>query len=293
MARGMLLALTVVAACGGSGASPGTSSPPARPATTAVGTTGFVVAVIDGDSLEIDLGAGAEHIRLAGINAPEAGECWADEARDALAGFAGGAVTVAVEGRDQFGRLLGRVFAGPTEVDIEMVRSGHAIALSGGPEADRLIAAEEEAVAASSGLWSATACGPAGAGDLDLREVVSDAPGPDDQNPDGEYIVIGNAGTTADLTGWSLRDESSTHRYAFPRGFELDAGETVIIRSGCGDDTPTELHWCADGPVWNNGGDMALLLDPAGNVAARLRYWRPADAIRFASTEGPVPSSGR
>ena len=35
---------------------------------------------------------------------------------------------------------------------------------------------------------------------------------------------------------------------------------------------PTEVFWCSDGPVWNNGGDTALLLDPAGNVAGRLRY---------------------
>ncbi len=70
----------------------------------------------------------------------------------------------------------------------------------------------------------------------------------------------------------SSRDESSQNRYRFPHGFLVGAGETVAVHTGCGDDGPADLYWCAGNPVWNNGGDTALLLDPAGNVAARLRY---------------------
>lgn len=270
------LAFLIVVACGGEGESSSTTTLPTTPTTSTTsapeGAVGFVVAVVDGDSLQIDIGPTIEEVRLIGINAPEAGECWADESANALVDLVQGTVTVAGEERDQFGRLLGRVFAGSTEIDLEMVLSGNAIALSESPDAIRLIAAEEEAVSASRGMWSATACGPSGTGSLVLQDIVFDAPGPDGENPNGEYVVVSNAGADADLTGWVLRDESSIHRFAFPDGFGLEPGETVVIRSGCGDDAPGELHWCADGPVWNNGGDMALLLDPAGNVAARLRY---------------------
>lgn len=233
----------------------------------------MVVAIVDGDSLRVDLGPVTEEVRLIGINAPEVGDCWADEATSALADLIQGSeVMLAGDERDRFGRLLGRVLTGSTEVDVEMVRSGNAIALSDGPDAARLITAEQEAVSASRGMWSPTACGPTGTEELVLLEVVFDPPGPDGNDLNGEYVVVGNQGGDAELTGWSLRDESSVHRFAFPDGFRLGSGETVAIRSGCGDDAPGELHWCSDDPVWNNGGDMALLLDPSGNVAARFRY---------------------
>ncbi|MFH1103317.1 MAG: MBL fold metallo-hydrolase, partial [Actinomycetota bacterium] len=55
-------------------------------------------------------------------------------------------------------------------------------------------------------------------------------------------------------------------------GFAIDPGAFVTIRSGCGDDTTVELFWCADGPVWNNDGDTAILLDADGAFVSRLRY---------------------
>jgi hypothetical protein len=131
--------------------------------------------------------------------------------------------------------------------------------------------AEEAAYTSRAGLWSQSACGPVGPTEISIHDVVFDAPGDDEENPNGEYAVIGNDGEPVDLSGWVLRDESSTHRFRFPKGFVLGRGEVVLIRSGCGEEIPGELYWCADGAVWSNGGDMALLLDQYGNVVARLR----------------------
>ena len=262
MARTALVVIAVIAACGGRPATP----PPATG-----GEAGTVVAVVDGDSLRIDFdGRGPAELRLAGINAPEAGECWADESRAALERIAGERVSVHGDERDRFGRRLGTVFAGSIDVNLEMIRQGHAIALTEGGES--AIAAEEVAVAARSGLWSPVACGPGTRIDVTVSEIVFDPPGPDAEDLDREYVVVTNQGPAADLTGWTLRDESSAHRFRFPDGFRLEAGATVVVRTGCGDDTPEELHWCADGPIWNNAGDMALLLDPAGTVVDRRRY---------------------
>ncbi|NIR38769.1 MAG: lamin tail domain-containing protein [Actinobacteria bacterium] len=44
------------------------------------------------------------------------------------------------------------------------------------------------------------------------------------------------------------------------------------MRTGCGSDGGGELHWCADGPVWSNGGDTVILQDTFGNVVAQRRY---------------------
>ena len=49
----------------------------------------------------------------------------------------------------------------------------------------------------------------------------------------------------------------------------LAPGASVAVHTGCGRPTATDLYWCNEGSaVWNNSGDTAFLLDPAGNIAA-------------------------
>lgn len=272
--RAALLLLALATACSTSGASP--TEPAIVPSTTVVtipgGSSGVVVDVLDGDSFRVDVGVAVEEVRLLGINAPEAGECWSEEARAALERMVTGVVTLVGDERDQFGRLLAQVYDGADNLNLRLVEEGAAIATS----TEHIMAmafqsAEEAAYTSAVGLWSPSACGPVGPTGISIRDVVFDAPGADEENPNGEYAVIGNDGEPVDLTGWVLRDESSTHRFRFPGGFVLGRGEVVLIRSGCGEEIPGELHWCADGAVWSNGGDMALLLDRYGNVVARLR----------------------
>src|SRR3990172_9431258 len=134
-------------------------------------------------------------------------------------------------------------------------------------------AAEQDATLRGIGLWAPAACGSVTAErTVAIWTVEADAPGRDDENPNGEYVVLGNSGDTVDLTGWVLRDESSVHRYPFPDGFEIGPGAFVDIRSACGADTPTELYWCAGGSVGNKAGDTAFLLDANGTFVSRFRY---------------------
>ncbi|MBA2282415.1 MAG: lamin tail domain-containing protein, partial [Acidimicrobiia bacterium] len=117
------------------------------------------------------------------------------------------------------------------------------------------------------------ACGPAataGAAAVEVADLRLDAAGPDAENLNDEWVELRNTGAVAvDLTGWRVRDESSSHRFAFPAGFTLEAGAAVRVRSGCGPDTASDLFWCVSGSaVWNNDGDTAFLLDPSGNVVA-------------------------
>jgi hypothetical protein len=85
-------------------------------------------------------------------------------------------------------------------------------------------------------------------------------------------VEVQSSGAVAvDLTGWGVRDESSSHRFSFPTGFTLDAGARVRIRSGCGTDAADELFWCTSGSaIWNNDGDTAFLVDPSGNIVDRV-----------------------
>src|SRR5690606_26238852 len=117
--------------------------------------------VFDGDTIEVDLEGSVERVRLIGINAPEIGECWVDEARDLLRellpeGLAV-ALTTDVSDRDQYGRLLRYVWVDSTSINEELVRQGAAVSRRYPPDtalSDRFDSAEEAARSGDRGLWS-------------------------------------------------------------------------------------------------------------------------------------------
>ena len=276
-----LLAALVAAACAAEGGGPAVTAPEAAHPTSPTAPPGggreaTVLEVFDGDTLLVSLQGTEEEVRLLGINAPEQDECLGDRARAALAGLlASGPLRLDLqEERDQFGRLLAYAYAGGTFLNLALVEDGLALALQDGhPQQAAFLAADERAFAAGLGMWAAAACGPPSASPATLLDMAPNPPGPDEDDLNGEWVLLGNQGDQgADLTGWVLRDESSANRYSLPAGTLLAPGEQVTVHTGCGGDREGDLYWCQDGPVWNNGGDTALLLDPRGNVAGRLRY---------------------
>ena len=234
-----------------------------------------IESVADGDTLTVSIEGEQTEIRLLGINAPEHNECWGDESRAAVLQIAAGE-TVTVEGteQDRFGRKLAYVAVDGTDIGGFLLENGHAIAMSDDhPRRAEYFDIEWEAVQAGEGLWAWNACGlPFQSHAVAIAGVEADAPGPDEEDPNGEWVTLINRGDDTDLTGWGMRDESSVHRYEFPNGYVIPAGAAVRLRSGCGIDGPEDLYWCASTPVWNNDGDTAILLDPPGNVVSRYRY---------------------
>ena len=235
--------------------------------------------VFDGDSLDATLADGsAVEIRLLGINAPEGDECFGDQARSALDSLLGTSTLTLVaddEDTDQFGRLLRYVFADGVNVNLTMLAEGYALAVqTGHGDEAEFVAASDAAAAGGLGMWSADACGAAPAGsELTIADYVFDPRGRDADDPNGEWVAIANtAATPVDMTGWTLRDESTQNRYTFPAGFTLSGGADVQVHSGCGTDTAADLYWCAANPVWSNGGDTIILQHPSGAVAANERY---------------------
>lgn len=257
----------------GAAATAGTSLPatPVLPAAPG-GATLESVRVLDGDSLEAVLDGATVEIRLLGINTPEREECWAAEARAAVAALvAEGPVTLREDGEDRFGRALGYVTAAGVFVNAVLVAEGHALAITGDHryQAD-FAAAEQAAYSAGRGMWSADACGPATGAEVRIEEIDGNPPGRDDDPVSGESVVLLNrGGETVDLGGWVLRDESSLHRYEFPAGTTLGPGDRLRVASVCG----ASDHCFGDREtVWSNGGDTALLLDGSGNVVDRVRF---------------------
>jgi len=254
------------------------------PWTCTTGTLARVVSVTDGDTLSVDLNGTTERIRLIGVNAPEAGECFASEATAELRSLTvGTTVRLVIDqtNRDDFGRLLRYVFVdeqtrGTVFVNEVLVEGGFAISNRHEPDtarSDELDAAQQRARDAGRGIWSSDACGPAASVDLVISEVNADAPGDDNENKNGEWVTIRSRSGVADLTGFVLKDESASHRYTFPDRFVLSEGASVRVFTGCGSNTETNLYWCnSQSAVWNNSGDTAFLLDGNGNLVAQFSY---------------------
>lgn len=241
-----------------------------------------VTSVSDGDSFRATSAEGELEVRLIGLNAPEQDECFGGEAKERLAQLLNGD-TVTLHPWppevDDFGRELGFVVSDGEFVNLSLVETGHVLARaqSNHEFVEVFDEAEASAIDAERGLWADDACGEPVEGDLEIVEVFENAPGDDRENPNGEWVLIENVGdTTVQLQGWGIRDESTRHRYEFP-SVEIAPGESVQLRTGCGtNDTytdPIELFWCdPEPPVWNNDGDLALLVDPNGTIVSEYSY---------------------
>ena len=231
----------------------------------------------DGDSFDIRWSDDntLDEIRLLGINAPERDACFGSEARTLLGSLIDDQALL-VDGveRDEFGRVLADVWVGDVFVNAALVAQGAALALSGDGRHSTFIAqAQREAEQQQSGLWSPDACRIDGESSVVISTIEFDAPGRDNERPNEEWIAITNVGSdSVDLSGWSVRDESTRNRFSFPTGFRLNPGETVRVRSGCGTDGTRDLYWCARDPVWTNTGDRGFLVNPQGQFVDTFAY---------------------
>jgi hypothetical protein len=101
-----------------------------------------------------------------------------------------------------------------------------------------------------------------------ISSVCFKAGNPEKQNLNGEWVEIANQGLAAQvLHGWTISTQHN-RTYTF-KDFTLEAGASVKLHTGFGNDTSTDLYWNKKMPIWNNNGDMAILKDASGNVVAR------------------------
>lgn len=115
-----------------------------------------VVGVSDGDTLTC---LTAEHrplkVRLNQIDAPELGQDFGQVARRRLSALVHGRqVLLRTAGVDRYGRTIATVLLDGTDVNREMLRSGHAWAYRQHLKDPAYLLQEREARAASRGLWS-------------------------------------------------------------------------------------------------------------------------------------------
>lgn len=249
-----------------------------------------VTNVIDGDTFDATFPNGSiERVRLLGVDCPEKSASnnkpneydsitnltclayWGTQAKyfaenwledkdvyiefDSTAGFKG-----------YYGRWLCYVYTqNNTDFNAVLVRKGLARVYTEGEcsKESYYLTLQQQAMNSKIGLWSCMQ--EQGGGGVVILTVHYDAAGNDWQNLNDEYVVIKNEGNeSVDMTGWTLSDEAN-HVFTFP-SFVLNAGATVTVYTGSGNNTQDKLYWGSSSPIWNNDHDTAYLKDGDGNL---------------------------
>ncbi|MEW6265528.1 MAG: thermonuclease family protein [Thermodesulfobacteriota bacterium] len=117
--------------------------------------SGPVSWVYDGDTIEVEDQGQPVRVRIFGIDCPEKGQPYADQARNQTIRLAKGRkVIVQVRDIDQYQRVVGIVLLpGGRDLGRELLRSGLAWPYDYGPQDREMDRLAEEARAAGRGLW--------------------------------------------------------------------------------------------------------------------------------------------
>ena len=119
-----------------------------------------VLDVVDGDTIKVDLDGETTKVRYIGMDTPEKGRPFFDEATAKNAELVDGQTVLLVKDvseTDQYDRLLRYVFVGDTFVNFELVNQGYAAAATFPPDVScdgMFRAAEADARSHARGLWA-------------------------------------------------------------------------------------------------------------------------------------------
>ena len=274
----------------------------AAPASATTSVNGYVVAVWDGDTFDVDIwGDGTstpQRVRIAGIQAMELstysrdltavkGECWGGEAARGLAALIlhkQVRLTSRYTSSESRGRLLRNVdvLTGGSYLDVgaRMLANGVAI-----PDVNKVEYLRNRSYMGIA-LWAAankrgmygnpSHCGTGPAATNRLGVTVNWKGG---ASVNGEWIRITNYGTTSvPLGGWWVRD-NALRRYTFPSWAWVRPGSSVYVHPGKGTSTSTHFYWGLSAAIFEDAtgyptylGDGGYLFDPQGDLRGWQQY---------------------
>jgi len=246
----------------------------------------LVTRVIDGDTIEVDIGGTIYKVRYIGIDTPELDDkrpeycTLAQEAtrlnRELVAGK-----TVRLEkdvsGTDNFGRLLRYVYVDGIFVNAELVRQGLAWAKAYEPDIkyqDYLDELEMEARQAGRGLWT-TPTLPSltiSVENVQMTYIFYDGLVPYVESD--EYVEITNLGDQPqELTGCVLMDISEGYpSFTFP-SYILAPGKSIRVYTNEYHSEWGGFSFEYSQPIWNNREpDVAVFYNNQGKEVSRKSY---------------------
>ena len=257
-----------------------------------------IVSVEDGDTIKVrlEINKTLRNIRLIGIQAFEEktttnlhAACGAKQATKELKKILKKGDWVQLRSVKSTSKNRGRMFRSVYKADkngeytinvqTELLKKGLVLWLpdkieNSNNEINRI--AMQEAIDKRLNIWSGTLCKKSKSQNILLGLAInSDAPGNDDFNVNGEYVLIENGSSiSVNLAGWTLRD-TSQRSFKFPANSIIEPGQRISVKAGFGENTNQEYFINSPTPMFENidkfngVGDGAYLLDEYGN----LRFW--------------------
>mgnify|MGYP003673977959 CR=1 FL=1 len=123
--------------------------------------------------------------------------------------------------------------------------------------------------------------------EFEISAVNFDVPGVDDDNVNGEWVEITNAGSSdADLRDWRLQYQTGTF-YDWGDSVTVGAGETIRISMGQGTNTDSQFFWGNTSAALSNSSGDLTLLTPYRTVEYTFQ-WRkvPGGGDTISGTDG-------
>ncbi|MDA9856599.1 thermonuclease family protein [Rubripirellula sp.] len=137
--------------------------------------SGKVISVTDGDTIKVLVNRKPVTIRLEGIDAPESKQSFGARSKQALSRMVfGKTVVVKKTGEDRYGRTLGTIMLGRTDINAKMIEDGWAWHFKKYNKEEWLAKLELEARKAKRGLWAAP--NPLAPWDYRTRKRTADDP---------------------------------------------------------------------------------------------------------------------
>jgi len=207
-----------------------------------------VIRIIDGDTIVVD---GDIHVRLLGINTPEKGEKYYQEAKNYLENLVNKTVQLEYTGEkiDKYGRILAYVIF-EDNINIKQVENGFANVYIYG--FDKYSSQLKEA-------WNKCL-----ANGKNLCEKSTDKCANCIQASieDQTVKLSNNCDFNCDLTKWWIKDEGRK-KFVF-ENFILEKEVSIIV--GNGTNTQERLFWKGEDYVWTEEGDTFFLRDSYGKL---------------------------
>ncbi|MFH1608378.1 MAG: thermonuclease family protein [archaeon] len=218
---------------------------------------GVVERVIDGDTVVIN----NESVRLLGINSPEKGEKYYNEAKVFLEEVVLGEEVRLEFGKDrydQYDRLLAYVYINRKNVNLELVLNGFAnyYFLGKDKHYEDFVDAWKNCVdnLCKKSVDRCASC-------IELKEF----------DYENEIVIFYNkCDFDCELGGWEIKDEGRK-KFVFPE-FTLKQNKEITIEVGKGENSEGKLYWERDDYVWTDTGDTLFLRDREGGLVLWENY---------------------
>ncbi|MCK9568247.1 thermonuclease family protein [Candidatus Pacearchaeota archaeon] len=209
--------------------------------------------VIDGDTIVV---GNDTHVRLFGINTPEKGEKYYDEAKKFIEDLIlGKTIFIKSFGQDKYYRELGVVFLDDENINSKIIENGFAnvYILDDKTYEEEFREAWEKCLETGENLCEVSddKC----ANCIELRKL-------DFENQ--EIIFYNKCDFACELTNWEIKDEGRK-KFIF-EDYILGRNQEVEIVVGNSTNSGNNLYWEDETYVWTEEGDTLFLRDSEGKL---------------------------